>query len=465
MSRLIVVSNRVSPGKGEATAGGLATALNAALSENAGLWFGWSGQYDDASLPASTIHRDEVAGLATIDLPESEFDGYYSGLANAALWPACHGRLDLVRIDHDAYASYQRVNARFADALRSIWASGDRIWVHDYHLIPLGHELRRRGVSGPIGFFLHIPFPPPEVFSALPWAMDLAAQLGAFDLIGFQTEDCARNFRGFVERSIPEATSGPDWVRINGRTARVGAFPIGIDTERFAALARSAPVEARVRKMRDCLKDRVGIVGVERLDYSKGIAERFQAMEALFERHPRFLERLTLVQIAAPSRFHIAEYQTMRADLEALSGRINSRFATLDWTPIHYLNRSFAHGQIAALFRACRVGLVTPLRDGMNLVAKEYVTAQDPDDPGVLILSRFAGAAHELRDALLVNPYDIKAMATAIATAVDMPLVERRERWRRSMHHLQTHDVHRWSRQFLASLSVAHTDRGAQAAA
>ncbi len=465
MPRLIVASNRVPSSKGEIGAGGLATALSDALTSHGGIWFGWSGRTSDSPDEQAALDEHEGFTVATLDLPEDEFQGYYTGMSNAALWPAFHSRLDMVHVDHTAYSDYRSVNRRFASALHPLSRADDIIWVHDYQLIPLGQELRRRGVIGPIGFFLHIPFPPAEIFAALPWATQLAAQLTAYDLVGFQTVDCARNFAEFVARCVPDGSSDAGQVQIDGRRCRIGSFPIGIDTARFATLAESKVVAARARRMRDWLQGRTGIIGVERLDYSKGIAQRFLALEALFERAPALIEHLSLVQIAAPSRLKIAEYQDMQADLEALSGRINGRFSTLDWTPIRYLNRSFNHTQITGLYRACRVALVTPLRGGMNLVAKEYIAAQDPDDPGVLVLSRFAGAARELRDAVIVNPYDPRAMADAIVRAIDMPIDERRERWRRSMEHLRTHDVHRWSRDFLTALRSAHADRERSVAA
>jgi len=469
MPRLVVVSNRVPALNEESDSGGLVTALKPALEERGGIWFGWSGE--TAADPAQRPRLASCNGftLATLDLSEAELEGYYNRLANQALWPGFHRRLDLVTAHDDAaYATYRAVNRRFAEALRPLLEPDDTIWVQDYHLIPLGEELRRLGVASPIGFFLHTPFPSPEMFAALPWSRELARTFAAYDLIGFQRRSCAGNFLAYMREyrlaaASDDGWSDDGWLFMNGRSVRVEAHPIGIDTARFASLAGSPEVIKKAGQIRSFLGPRLGIAGVERLDYTKGIVQRFHALETLFDRHPNFLDRITMFQVAAPSRLSVPEYQAIQAELETLSGQINARLGTLLWSPLHYRNQAFGQSDVAALLRACRVGLVTPLRDGMNLVAKEYVAAQSPSDPGVLVLSCFAGAADQLTEALIVNPYNTTAMAEALRTALEMPRDERRERWHRTMRRLKDEDVHQWQRGFLASLASARERNAAYA--
>ena len=451
MPRLVLVSNRVPASPNRQPAGGLATALSAALKELGGMWFGWSGDTTDIPSGTARLHHCDNQTLATIDLSPTEHELYYNCFSNRALWPIFHGRADLATVHAEAYATYRSVNRKFADSLLPHLQHDDLIWVHDYHLIPLGAELRRRGVRSAIGFFLHIPFPAPETFAALPWAHDLARALMDYDLVGFQTRTCQRNFREFVNQKFAGFSGRPGQLPAGG-FPRTEVHPVGIDADYFATLAASEPVAEHASYLRNCLNGQSGIVGVERLDYSKGIAERFRAFEILLRDSPDLAGQVTLLQIAAPSRLGVPEYQQLKADLEALSGRINAELSHFGWTPICYLNRAFSHQQVAAMFRACRVGLVTPLRDGMNLVAKEYVAAQDPTDPGVLILSAFAGSAAQLEEALIVNPYDAESMASALRKALVMPLAERQActlwvpiRLRKACHLA-------WRRNFLRSL-------------
>lgn len=454
MSRLIVVSNRVpSLADGECT-GGLAVAMKAALEERGGTWFGWSSQIVEEPDPLAKLTSVDGFNLATIDLSQQEFQGYYEQHANRGLWPLFHGRLDLASFDHESYALYRNVNRRFASALAASISDDDMIWVHDYHLIPLGAELRRLGVTAPLGFFLHISFPPPETLAALPWHRELLEELLAYDVVGFQTTNCLRNFNGAVERHLA-GDGGARRGLSSDASVNAGCYPISIDTNAFAALAASPKASRWCERFKACMQERTWAVGVERLDYTKGLPERFLALEALFDRSPELQGRLSFMQVAAPSRETVVEYQDMQSELEALSGRINARLGRFDWTPIRYLNRAFNHTQLAALYRVSRIGVVTPLRDGMNLVAKEYIAAQDPEDPGVLVLSRFAGAAEEMTDALLVNPYDTTAVARTLQTALEMSAEERRMRWTRLMRHLEHNDVHEWCRRFLTSLASA----------
>lgn len=459
MSRLVVVSNRVPSPVRETNLGGLVVGLKAALEEKGGLWFGWSGK--TAEKPASQPRMSQLDNftLATLDLTESERRGYYENFANAILWPLFHGRLDLTRFERDDYETYLDVNRKFAKALFPLIEDGDIVWVHDYHLIPLASELRRLGVDNAIGFFLHIPFPQTEDFSALPWHKDLAKQFGAYDLAGFQTVQHHDNFCNHITEHYPDMKMCEDG------PPNVGVFPIGIDTRAFSTLAASNDVVREVARLERRMGSQSWIVGVERLDYTKGVAERFKGFEAMLEANPDLRGAVSLVQIAAPSREKISDYQEMRETLEALSGHINGQFSTIDWTPIRFINRAFSQSRLAALYRFSKVGLVTPLRDGMNLVAKEYVAAQDPEDPGILILSRFAGAAEELQDAVLVNPYDIFEIAEALKTALEMPLKERQARWRAMMAILEKNDVHHWRKSFVSALLDKQTERNSILAA
>ncbi len=441
MSRLIVISNRLPCIDEDTACGGLAVGLKAALEESGGLWFGWSGKTasEPSSVPVTKALNNFT--LATIDLTEDEIKGYYEAFANAVLWPLFHGRLDLTHFDDEDYRVYCEVNRRFARAIAPILRTDDIIWVHDYHLIPLGRELRNLGITNPLGFFLHTPFPSAEDFRALPCHSELIDGLAAYDLVGFQTAQYCENFCASVDAP---------------QKLKSGVFPIGIDTRAFSALAASSEVECLTSSTMSRLGSQNWILGVERLDYTKGLAERFRAFETLLTENRDLRGTISLLQIAAPSREKVIEYQTLREELETLSGHINAQFATIDWTPLKFVNRSVDQAQLTALYRSCKIGLVTPLRDGMNLVAKEYVAAQDPEDPGVLVLSRFAGAAEELEGALLVNPYDINDIVQALLTALNMPLPERKSRWKSMMQVLLESDVHRWRNKFLDALLTTH---------
>lgn len=454
MQRVVVVSNRVPPSSGHPNAGGLAVALRAALQETGGLWFGWSGNVSkDADQEVQFAHSDTFT-LATTDLTASQHRGYYEGFANRTLWPLFHGRADLASFDRSAFAAYREVNASFAQRLAPLLEPGDLIWGHDYHLIFLGEELRKRGIAGPIGFFLHIPFPAPDLLAALPWARDLMHGLCAYDLLGFQTQNDVQNFHDCVTRYLSGDVASDGTISAVGRKFKATDVPIGIDTARFAAMAASSEVERLSERIRGCLRGQSVVIGVDRLDYTKGLVHRLQAFEVLLEAQPARRGHTLLLQIAAPSRETVPEYAQLEGRLEALSGRINARHSELDWTPVRYVNRTFSQRHLAALFRLSRVGLLTPLCDGMNLVAKEYVAAQDPDDPGVLVLSRFAGAAERLHGAMVVNPYDVTGVAGALHIALTMPLAERRRRWQDMMAEITEHDVHDWRRRFLGDLGA-----------
>ncbi|WP_374654122.1 alpha,alpha-trehalose-phosphate synthase (UDP-forming) [Phenylobacterium sp.] len=457
MARLIVVSNRVQPpgDAGEGSVGGLAMALAAALREHSGVWFGWSGQTIDEYTGQISMQRSGGVTVATVDLEEQDRQEYYNGYANRTLWPLFHYRVDLSAYERSFSEGYGRVNARFADALAPLVAEGDVIWVHDYHLIPLAQELRARGVKNRIGFFLHIPWPARRLLITLPDHRALVEALFDYDLIGFQTEDSAAAFRDYVKAEAEGSVDEDGRAHAFGRTAQVGAFPIGLDVETFEAAARGEVARAEYERMVASLNGREMIVGVDRLDYSKGLEERFLAYEQVLEDHEDLRERVFLLQIATPSREEVDAYQDLRARLDAVSGRINGAFATVDWVPIRYVNRAYRRDELAGVYRAAKIGLVTPLRDGMNLVAKEYVAAQDPDDPGVLVLSQFAGASEQMERALIVNPFDRAQVAEAIAAGLAMPRAERTVRWRDLMDGLRSSDVNAWREAFVKALMQA----------
>ncbi len=450
--RLIVVSNRVALPRQTST-GGLGSALQAALQQRGGLWFGWSGKL--AAETGSEVHqlRDAKVDYATIDLSRADHDDYYSGFANGTLWPMLHYRPDLVDYQRKHREGYFRVNAIFADRLLQLIKPDDTLWVHDYHLIPLAALLRQRGVKNRIGFFLHTPLPAAGLLIALPHHDQLLETLASYDLVGVHT---TRDLRALEDYFLHEAGAA---IRLGGRMRmpggrlfRAAAFPISIDTAQIAETARTAESLKEIDLLQRSLAGRALIVGVDRLDYSKGLPERFEAYARLLERAPELHSQVTFLQIAPPSRGAVLEYREIRHELERSAGHINGKFALPDWVPIRYINKSFPHRLLAGYYRCARVGLVTPLRDGMNLVAKEYVACQNPEDPGVLVLSRFAGAAQELTDALLVNPADTEEVANALERALKMPLAERRARWSAMMAVLQKNDITLWRTNFLQAL-------------
>ena len=465
MSRLIIVSNRVAPiSEGGPAAGGLAIGVYDALKETGGMWFGWSGDVLSSGQPQIQLVEHGPVTFATVGLARRDYDQYYRGFSNATLWPAFHYRADLVHYDRHEFEGYRRVNAWLAGHLVPLLRDDDVIWVHDYHLIPFAEALREAGVKNRIGFFLHIPFPAAQVLLSVPPHRDLVKALCAFDLLGFQT---GPDLRAFCDYIVHEAggevdeTEGarPASIRAFGRSLRAAAYPIGVYPDEIAQLAKAGARGKPVRTMKATLHDRQLIMSVDRLDYSKGLVERFRAFERLLDRAPAFRNRVSFVQIAPPTRADMHAYQDIRLRLEAESGRINGRFAELDWTPIRYIHRQYERQVLAALFRQSHVGYVTPLRDGMNLVAKEYVSAQDPDDPGVLVLSQFAGAAQELTAALIVNPVDVDGMADALGQALAMPLAERRARYRDMIAQLRDNNVSVWRDNFLRDLNEARADK------
>ena len=450
-SRLVVVSNRVGVPDGSARAGGLEVAIRASLRRRGGVWFGWSGKVADQPAAPKTVEQENIS-YVTVDLRKDDYEEFYNGFANRVLWPILHYRLDLAEFSRRDLGGYFRVNEFFARNLEKLLRPDDTIWVHDYHLIPLAKALRERGHKNRIGFFIHIPCPPPEILTALPNHERLIPALGHFDLVGFQTETDATNFSRYLANECGLRRVNGGRFAIDGRTVEIGVFPVGVETEAFERLARRAIESGFVREVLDSLSGRAMIMGVDRLDYSKGLPERMTAFERFLTNFPDCRGKVTYLQITPRSRSTIPEYAHLARQVGEAVGRINGNFGEASWTPVRYINKAHGRTALAGLYRAARAALVTPLRDGMNLVAKEYVAAQNAEDPGVLILSRFAGAAHECTAALLVNPYDSEGVAIAIDRALSMPLEERRQRHADNYRVLVRNDISHWAERFLATL-------------
>ncbi len=453
MARLVVVSNRVPmPTERGPRAGGLAVALADALRPGS-LWFGWSGKR--AAHTSTQPALQEAAGIsyATIDLGESDYRLFYAGYSNGVLWPLLHFRLGLVNYRTEEYIGYRAVNRRFAECLAPLLRPDDLVWVHDYHLIPLGEELRALGVRNRIGFFLHTPFVPPEVIRALPHAEDMLASFGAYDVAGFHTRGHRAAFISCMQEVLGVAPDRRGRIAWKGGLLRPIVDPVGIDAAGFAAMAANSARGAESRRMQTSLADKVLAIGVDRLDYSKGLVHRFEAFVRMLARYPEHRRRVSLLQIAPRSREDLGAYQTLRQELDRIVGDTNGQFSEFDWTPLRYMTRAVGRRTLAGFYRIARLGVVTPLRDGMNLVAKEFVAAQDPEDPGVLVLSRFAGAADELTDALVVNPFDADEIAEAMHTALIMPAEERRARYLALRARVWDTTAARYCEVFLSQLS------------
>lgn len=461
MSRLVVVSNRVALPKARGVAGaqgGLAGALNAALKERGGLWFGWSGQESENAGDNIHIQRADGVTTATVDLSAKEVDEYYNGYANSTLWPLFHYRIDLARFEERTGKGYERVNDRFADSVSALIEGEDIVWVHDYHLIPLGQRLRDRGAKNPIGFFLHIPWPPTRLLTSLPFHERLVRTLLAYDLVGFQTEEWLSSFVHYCENELgAEVDHATGKISHEGRTTIARAYPIGIDWEHFQNQGATDEAREAEERFLASTRHRTGMIGVDRLDYSKGLPERIDGIGRFFDQHPERTRDLVFIQIAPPSREDVESYQQIRGMLEQKTGQINGARSEVDIVPIRYVNRGYSHAELYGFFRAAKIGLVTPLRDGMNLVAKEYVAAQDPEDPGVLVLSEFAGAAQQLgcdgKGALLVNPHSPDTLASAIGKALDMPHDERKARYEAMIGTVRDDNVSAWTSEFCRDLA------------
>ena len=461
MSRLVVVSNRVADPRKSASAGGLAVALGDALSANGGLWFGWSGTIVEDGTPGEGKMHTQHAGnvtLTTVDLCREDHDSYYLGYSNGVLWPVFHYRLDLADFDSGYIGGYRRVNQLMARKLMPLLKPDDIIWVHDYHLIPLAAELRAMGCKNRIGFFLHIPLPPPLILAAVPQHEWLIRSLFAYDLVGFQSQADVDHFSRYVGQEVGAETLDQHQFRAFGRKVQAQAFPIGIDVDEFAALTHGKEARDLYERMKKEYSRRRLLLGVERLDYSKGLPQRLKAFRKLLKNYPENINSATLIQIASPSREALDTYADLRQELETLCGSINGDYGELDWMPVRYIHRNVARKRLPGLYRVADVALVTPLRDGMNLVAKEFIAAQDPADPGVLVLSRFAGAAEQLKEAIMVNPYDTYGTAESIQLALQMPLEERQRRHQKLLERIRSEDIHWWRKTYLEALAACEQE-------
>ncbi|APR83222.1 Alpha,alpha-trehalose-phosphate synthase [Minicystis rosea] len=461
MGRLIIVSNRlpvtlrvegdeisVAP-----SAGGLATALRGPHAQGDSLWIGWPGDVSGMTDEQRASVETHLAELRTapVYLDQSEVTRYYEGFSNGVLWPLFHYQLDKVRVDaHADWGVYESVNERFADAVAEHYQPGDAIWVHDYQLMLLPEALRRRIPNARIGFFLHIPFPAPEVFRTLPWREKLLRGLLGADVIGFHTASYRYHFvhaAAWLVGVEPEI----DVVSYDGRQVRLGVYPISVDTQELDRLASTPEVRAEAQRIREQAPGGRVVLGVDRLDYTKGLPRRLAAIESFLESEPELRNQVRFVQLAVPTRENVEAYEQIRKEVHETVGRINGRYGSVDAVPIHFLYRSVPIDELVALYAAADVMLVTPLRDGMNLVAKEYVATRT-DDTGVLVLSELTGAASELVEALPVNPYDVEGVAAAIKQALTMPETEQRLRMHALRRRVTEHDVHRWARSFIADL-------------
>ncbi|HEV8444033.1 MAG TPA: trehalose-6-phosphate synthase [Steroidobacteraceae bacterium] len=458
MSRLVAVSNRISVPKRGTAPGGLAVGLMAAMQARRGLWFGWDGETVDSAADEPAVARKDGVTFASIEFDQTEYQDFYLGFCNGTLWPLFHYFVDSFRYSDTQYEVYQRVNQRFARTLLPLLEPDDLVWVHDYHLFPLAQKLREAGAAQPIGLFLHIPFPNIEVLRVLPVYGELLQAMLAYDVLGFQTEtdrDAFRSAAAYVWGA--QVLTAGNTVTVGGRRVLTEVYPIGVDVDAIQREAVESLATETSKRLVTGLLDRKLMIGVDRLDYSKGLVERFKAYERFLETHPENQNRVTFMQIAPISRSDVRAYAEIRRDLEQTTGRTNGRFADTDWTPIRYLNRNFPHDVLMGFMRSALVGIVTPVRDGMNLVAKEFVAAQDPADPGVLILSTLAGAARELTSAVLVNPYDLRGMAHAIQQAFNMPLAERRERHQAMLEVLRRNSIAAWHSSFVNTLESRAT--------
>lgn len=459
MSRLLVISNRVAVPKARGAAGaqgGLAGALNAALKDNGGIWFGWSGQETDHFTGKLDIQRShEGVTTATIDLEPQDVEEYYNGYANSTLWPLFHYRIDLTEYEREFGKGYERVNDRFAESVLPLIQPDDLVWVHDYHFMPLGERLRARGMKNKIGFFLHIPWPPTNLLVSLPYHERLVRSMLSYDLIGFQNQTWLDSFLHYCWKELQaEVDFESGTVTLDEHSTIAKSYPIGIDYDFFMSKGETEAARKAEKRLATSLRGRIGMIGVDRLDYSKGIPERIDGIGRFFDMQPERVEDLVFIQIAPPSREDIGSYQMIREMLEQKTGQINGARSEVDLVPIRYVNKGYSQTELFGFYRACKIGLVTPLRDGMNLVAKEYIAAQDPEDPGVLVLSRFAGAAQQMQDALLVNPHSPDDVAHNIAIALDMDLAERKERYEKLIVSVREENVLRWTENFITDMEA-----------
>ncbi len=471
--RLVIVSNRLPIVLSQATdgrwqvepgSGGLVTAMAPVLKDRGGVWIGWPGAEEKEGMDMDALLREAVKDSGytykPVPLSAGELEGYYYGFANEVIWPLFHDLQTRCNFNPGYWGVYRKVNRKFAEVIYRNADEDDHIWVHDYHLIAVGQELRSLGVAAEIGYFLHIPFPSLDLFLKLPWRYQILEALLAYDLVGFQTQRDRRNFtqclRAMFDRVPIRGKGRVISTQVDQREVRIGSFPISIDFDEFAGKAETATVNQRAAEIQADLgsetNPRTILLGVDRLDYTKGIPERLAAFGNALERFPQLREKVSLVQIVVPSRVHIPKYQDLKLEIDRMVSHINGKFAQTHWIPIHYIFRSVDRTELVALYRAADIALITPLKDGMNLVAKEYCACNVTED-GVLIMSEFAGAAAQLHpEAILVNPYDVEEVAGSIAAACDMPLPERRRRMRALRRKIQKSDIFWWVDSFMEAV-------------
>jgi trehalose 6-phosphate synthase len=451
---IIVVSNRVArTTPDEPIAGGLAAALLPAVKSYGAIWVGASGKLQDRP-QQDAFAKVEAFGkgaLATIDLPRAHYRGFYEGFSNSALWPTLHSRTDLIRANEDDYHSYCEINAYVARGLIRFSSPNTSFWVQDYHYLTLGRELRELGIEQPLGFFLHTPWPARGTIVGLPHHRELVDAMLHYSLIGFQTEADRQHFAEYVRDELGLHVFN-DEIHTGAGLCRIATFPIGIDVDAFAQRATKAAASPEINRLRASLNGAKLAIGVDRIDYSKGLPNRMRAFDRLLTTQPSMRGQVSFLQIAVPSRGGIDAYHNLQSELSTLVGEINGRHGEADWTPIRYINKGFSHRILAGFYRSAQIGVVTPFHDGMNLVAKEYIAAQNPFDPGVLVLSRYTGAAEELDSALIVNPHDVDDVARNLATAMTMSCAERIERWDAAMVTLRKGTVHKWFSNFVREL-------------
>ncbi len=454
MSRLVMVSNRVIDFGAASQAGGVSVAIYDALARHSGFWFGWNGQVEDNEDSDPVMSRDGSHTTVTIPLTAADYNDFYLGYSNSVLWPVFHNRLDLAQFEAGYYSRYVTVNKKFAAHLAPLIEPADVIWIHDYHLFPLALELRKHGIENPIGFFLHIPVGPAQALIAIPEHREIARALSAYDLIGLQTHRDVRNLIDFFQQSVYGSLLPSGRIRACDSELDIGCFPVGIDSNDFATSTVERDSES---------SETSRIIGIDRLDYTKGLPQKFRAFGQFLEEFPEHRRRIVLSQFAPPTRESVEAYADIRSELESLSGAINGRFGELDWVPINYIHRPIPRRELRDVYRSSRVCWVTPLMDGMNLVSKEYVASQDPEDPGVLVLSKFAGAAEQLSDGVLVNPYDRNDMVQGLRRALEMPIDERVARHDKLASVVCTSDSDAWGSTFFNALVKAgkrRTGRG-----
>jgi len=452
-SRLIAISNRTAFGT-KSKAGGLAVAVWDALKSSNGLWMGWSGKiYDFPSNRFSEAEQDGV-NFALCNYTKTEYEDFYLGYSNSVLWPVFHGRVDLAKFDDRNFKTYVEINKRFAENTVDLAEANDVIWVHDYHFLLVAKFLREMGSSLPCGFFLHIPFPNPDAFRSIPDHKHLIEGLISYDVIGLQGKRDIANLKMYLQQELGAEPVSDTVMRVNGREVTLLHCPIGIDGKSFAQTATSQPAQEARNRLSTFQRNRSLVLGVDRMDYSKGLPQRFEGMAKFFDDFPDQHGKVSFTQVAPPSREMVDEYMHLREELDALAGRINGDYGDLDWIPIRYLARGYAREEVAGLYRLAEVCLVTPLQDGMNLVAKEFIATQDPENPGVLVLSQFAGAAEQMKDALLVNPHSPTEISNAVAKALAMPLKERQARWQSLFDGIMSEDITWWRERFMTALNA-----------